>query len=151
MDFRDYFARGSQCVVDGLPHKAMAHFDKCLLERDDFHPAWNSRGATLQKMGDSFDAILCYNKALELVPESGEYYNNRGVAYLELERFDQAITDFQQAAIKAPKIAEIQNNRGNALMALREPALAMEAYKKASGIRFDYADAHVGMAMAMLM
>lgn len=150
-DFRDVFARGSQLLTGGQIIEALALFTKVLLERPDFVPAWCSRGAALQKLGDSFDAILCYDKAIELAPDAGEYYNNRGVAYLELERFDDALNDFKRAAFRSAKIPEIDNNIGNALMGVRQPAEAIASYGRAIAKRPEYADAHLGVAMAKLM
>jgi hypothetical protein len=150
-DFRDYFTKGSELMSNGLTAEAIPLFDRCLLERPDFFLVWNSRGAALQKLGDAFDAMLCYSKAIELNPNAGEYYNNRGAAYMDLEQFDKAIDDFKLAANRNNKIPEIHNNRGNALMNMRRPAEALKAYQEAVRIRPDYADAHVGIAMAQLM
>jgi Tfp pilus assembly protein PilF len=151
-DFRDLFAQASTLLSQGQPLQAMPLFDKILLERPDFTPAWCSRGAALQKLGDSFDAIMCYNKAIDLAPhEAGYYYNNRGAAYMDLERFDEAICDFKMARIRNPEIAEIDNNTGNTLMQLRRPAEALEYYRQAVKKRSTYADAHIGVGMAALM
>lgn len=150
-DFRELFARAAQLQISGDALRALPLLTSILLERPDFTPAWVHRGAALQKLGDSFDAMLCYDKAIELAPDVAANYNNRGVAYLELERFDDAIDDFKRAAYRDNKIAEIDNNFGNALMQLRRPAEAILSYRRAVSKRPDYADSHVGIAMAMLM
>lgn len=150
-DFRELFTKASQLQMNGMVREAVVVLDACLLEQPDFFLAWNARGAALQSLGDPFDAILCYNKAIELAPNAGEYYNNRGAAYMDLERFDRAIDDFKLASNRNNKIPEISNNRGNALMRLRRPADAIAAYQGAIKLRPDYADAHVGVAMAQLM
>src|ERR1700722_19194570 len=126
----------------------MLFLDATLLKQPNFAPAWNSRGAALQGLGHPFDAVLNYDKAIELVPDSGETYNNRGAAYMDLEEFEKALDDFKKAYARNNKIPEIPNNKANALMRMRRVTEAMAAYDAAIKIKPDYANAHLGKAMA---
>jgi hypothetical protein len=151
MDFLDMFSKATQNQVRGELRLAMTQLDAILLYNPKFHPAWVSRAAILQKLGHPFDAVLCYDRAVELAPDDAGYYNNRGTAKLDLEQFDPAMDDFKRAGNRNNKIPEVHNNRGNVLMRQRKPKEAVEAFRKALSINPAYNNARVGLSMALLM
>jgi hypothetical protein len=151
MDFLDMFTKATKNQIKGDLRLAMTQLDAILLHNPKFHPAWVSRAAILQKLGHPFDAVLCYDRAIELEPNSAGYYNDRGTAKLDLEAFDQAMDDFKRAGNRDPRIPQIHNNRGNVLMRQRKPAEAVEAFNKSLALKPDYYNAGIGIAMAHLM
>ncbi len=62
------------------------------------------RRASLFQQTQRYDsALLDYDRAIELAPESSqEAYRNRGQVKVELERYNQALLDFNQAIREAP-------------------------------------------------
>lgn len=150
MGYQETFAEACDCQSNGDYDRAIKLLNKVLLEKPDFAPGWNNRGAMLQKLGYPFDALMSYQKAVEAQPDEASFLNNRGTTYLDLEDFQQAIDDFDRASFRSPRIAETKNNRGIALSRLLRIREAAEAYRAATSIRPDYADAHLGLAISLL-
>ena len=136
-DFRDRFVEATKLQLDGATLESIPLFNSVLLERPDFAPAWCSLAAAIQKLGDSFYALVCYDRAIALAPEEALYYNNRGTAFMDMERFEQANQDFNTAMALNPNIAEIYNHQGNTYMQRRLPAEALRAYKQAAKCKPD--------------
>jgi tetratricopeptide (TPR) repeat protein len=54
------------------------------------HPAWNYLGYAQRKLGNYKDALLAYDRALQLKPGYPEAIEYRGHAYLGLDRLSEA-------------------------------------------------------------
>ena len=145
------FSEAAQNQAKGDLRVAMTQLDAILIHNPKFHPAWIARATILQKLGHPFDAILNYDRAVELEPSSAGYYNDRGTAKMDLEDFDGAMADFKSALNRDNKIPEMHSNRGNVLTRQRKPLEAIEAYKKALELKPDYNNARIGLSMALLM
>jgi Tfp pilus assembly protein PilF len=65
-------------------------------------------------MGDRQGAIVDFNRAIQLDPNSARAYNNRGATKSELGDKRGAIDDYNRAIALAPKFAEAFYNRGAA-------------------------------------
>ena len=61
------------------------------------------------------DAVLEWNKALELDPTEPRVHNNLGVALMETGKVDEAIAHYRKALALNPKYSEACNNLGEAL------------------------------------
>ena len=59
------------------------------------------------------EAIVQYDKAIELDPKLAVAYNNRGWAYNEIGQWNLAIIDLDKAIELNPELAWAYNNRGN--------------------------------------
>ncbi len=73
-----------------------------------------NRGNDYAKKGQYDEAILNYNKALEINPRYALAYYNRGNAYDEKGQYDQAISDFTKALEINPRFGEAYIRRGGA-------------------------------------
>lgn len=140
----------------GLGYLSQGNFGDCILAMNmaliahpDFVDAWNKRAVALAKLGHPFDAIMNYDKAIELNP-TAEFYNNRGASYFDLGEFDRAIEDYEKALSINPKIAQSWNNIGNVFMQKRETSNAITNYRKAISADPNYVDGHLGLAIALL-
>ena len=102
------------------------------------------------ELGHPFDAILNFDRAVELAPDMPEGYINRGAAYHQAEYFEQALKNYQQAEKINPSMPEIHNNIGNTLSRLNRIDEALVAYKKAIKVDHKYANGHFGAAMSLL-
>ena len=61
-------------------------------------------------------AILAYDKAIELRPKFALSYHNRGIAYSGMGEVDKAIADYTQAIRLKPKYDKAYYNRGSAYL-----------------------------------
>jgi tetratricopeptide (TPR) repeat protein len=58
------------------------------------------------------DAILAYNRTIELYPEYHDAYGSRGLAYFRLQQYDKAYSDYQIALKHRPNDAKVLSNMG---------------------------------------
>ena len=109
----------------------------------------NLGNALLQK-GDVDEAIVHYQQALQIKPDSAQTHNNLGNALLQKGDVDEAIAHCQMALQIKPDFAEAHNNLGNALLRKGHVDEAMAHCQKALQIKPDYAEAHNNLGMALL-
>jgi len=72
--------------------------------------AHNNRGVAYRHQGNLNQAILDYNKAIEINSNYDVAYYNRGVAYRHQGNLNQAILDFNRAIEINPDYAEAYSN-----------------------------------------
>ena len=70
-----------------------------------------NRGTDLMASGDYDQAILCFDKAIEVEDKFSEAYCNRGTAYYEKGDYDRAIPDFNKAIELSPEFVDAYYNR----------------------------------------
>ena len=75
--------------------------------------AYFYKGFAHGKLGKLEEAILNYDKAIELKPNYAVAYNNRGVAKQELGRHEEAILDLDKAIELEPKSSHSYSWRGS--------------------------------------
>jgi hypothetical protein len=75
---------------------------------------------------------------------------NQAAALLDQDEVSAALTHLAQAEKIKPDQSEIFNNRGNAFTAHNRLAEAVSEYEKAIRLRYDFPDAHLNLAMALL-
>jgi len=80
--------------------------------------AANNQGFNYNNQGEYNQAIVAFNKAIELDPNFALAYNNRGWAYIELEQYEQGIADCTKAIELDPSLALAYSNRGWAYIRL---------------------------------
>ncbi|MBX2840267.1 MAG: tetratricopeptide repeat protein [Flammeovirgaceae bacterium] len=73
---------------------------------------FNELGIALFAKGNHDEAIIEYNKAININPGEPAYYNNRGAAKNGKDDFYSAISDFNIAIELNPNFAEAYNRRG---------------------------------------
>jgi len=103
---------------------------------------YNNRGIAYDEEGQYDQAILDYNKALEINPRYAEAYNNRGVAYANKGQYDQAISDYNKALEINPRFAAPYQYRGNTYMTKGLYNEAFSDYSKALEINPKIAEAY---------
>ena len=96
-------------------------------------------GNTKYNIGLYQEAILDYDKAINLKPGYAETYNNRGFAKNNLGQHFPAIFDFDIAIQLKPDFADAYNNRGNAKANLNQHFAAISDYDTVIRLRPDYA------------
>ncbi|BAT52027.1 TPR repeat protein [Nostoc sp. NIES-3756] len=95
------------------------------------------QGLQLAKTGDLSGAIAAYEQAIQLHPNSYEYWFNRGLTLFHLEQFVEAIASYDQAIELKPDYYKAWYNRGGTLgqLGLYEEAIA--SFKQAITIQSD--------------
>ena len=79
------------------------------------HQSWYSSGNELVKEGKNEDALMAYDKALELDPNHLSSWNNKGIVLSRLKRFEDAILCYDKAIEIDPQYANAWFNKANAL------------------------------------
>lgn len=79
------------------------------------HNSWYVLGNENAKNGNNEDALIAYDKALELDPDHVSTLNNKGIILARLKRFDEAIECYDRAIEIDPKYANAWYNKANTL------------------------------------
>ncbi len=103
---------------------------------------YNNRGIDYDNRGEFDQAIVEYNKAIELNPKLDYAYNNRGLAYKHKGEFDQAISDYTKAIELNPKLDFAYSNRGSAYKAKGQFDKAITDHSKAIELYNSHKDTH---------
>ena len=82
---------------------------------------WN-RGVTFGHLRRYDDALVDFNRAIELRPDDATTLMNRGNTFLGAQRFDEALTDYECSLELRPDDAMTLSNRAVAFQALGRPA-----------------------------
>jgi tetratricopeptide (TPR) repeat protein len=101
-----------------------------------------SRGMAYGRLGNQTQAVLDFDRALEINPELVWAYNGRGIAYGKLGNHNQAISDFDRAIQINPDDAEAYHNRGAVYSMLRNNRQAISDFDRAIQINPDDAKAY---------
>jgi superkiller protein 3 len=107
-------------------------------------------GNALFEKGKVDEAVVQYQKALEINPDYAEACNNLGNALLQKGKVDEAIAQLQRAQQLKPDYAEACNNLGNALLQKGNVAEAIAHVQRALQIKPDFANAHDVLGNALL-
>jgi tetratricopeptide (TPR) repeat protein len=88
-----------------------------------------------------YDALACYNKALEIKPEDAITQNSKGLALHNLGNYKGAIDCYNKAIQIKPEYGDAWKNKGLALHNLGNYKGAIDCYNKAIQIKPEYGDA----------
>jgi tetratricopeptide (TPR) repeat protein len=109
----------------------------------------NLLGNALALSGRTDEAVVQFQKAVELKPDSPDAHYSLGVAATDRGRWDEAIEHFEKAIAAKPENAKAHNNLGYAWMMRREYFEALEHFKDALRIKPDFAEAHYNSGLAL--
>ena len=106
--------------------------------------AWdyNRRGIRSYDLGEYENAILSYEKAINLKPDYAIAYYNRGCVNTKLGESERAIADYSKAIELKPDLAEAYNNRGYTYKKIGESEKAIADYSKAIELKPDLAEVY---------
>jgi tetratricopeptide (TPR) repeat protein len=110
----------------------------------------NNFGIALLKTGNVDEAMVHYQKALEIKPDFAEAHNNLGNFLFQKGSVDEAIVRYQMALEINPDYAEAHYNLGNALLKMGNVDEAIAHLQKALQINPDYAEAHNNLGYALI-
>ena len=106
------------------------------------------RGNMMYELKRYQEAIVAYNKAIQLKPDDADAYNNRGNAKHQLGQHVTAISDYDKVIQLKPEDAMAYYNRGNAKRHLGQHFAAISDYDKAIQLKPDDADAYLSRGNA---
>ncbi len=95
---------------------------------------YNNLGIKLAKKGETEQAILNFNKAIELNPDNAKAYNNRGQAYITQGNLEEALQDFTRAIAVDPSYAKAYNRRALTYYELKDYENAWADVRKAESL-----------------
>jgi len=101
------------------------------------------KGEALMNQGQATDAVACFDKALEINPQSAYTWYSRGVALGQLDRPQDEIASYDQALKINPKFPEAWYNKAITLGNARRFREALVCFEKAKEL--DYPDADQGI------
>jgi predicted O-linked N-acetylglucosamine transferase (SPINDLY family) len=114
----------AEAVYQAILDRDPKHFDaQCLL------------GVIASQRKNFAAAIVLFNRALTLNPNSAPAHSNAGNALAALGRHEEAVGGFDRALAIDPAQPEILNNRGNALLALKRRDEALASYNRGLSVR----------------
>jgi tetratricopeptide (TPR) repeat protein len=77
--------------------------------------SWYSAGNERAKEGNNEDALIAYDKVLEMDPNHVSTLNNKGIVLFRLKRFEESISCYDKAIELSPEYANAWYNKANAL------------------------------------
>jgi type IV pilus assembly protein PilF len=145
-----HYGLGHHALQQGDPTSAVRE----LYEAEKLNPRdpaiQHLLGMALSAKGKYTDALEHYRKALELDPKYTEVHNAMGATYLEMGKWDEAIQEFnlvlKDFLYMTPFL--VHNNLGWAFYKKGDLKNAVENYRKAIGMKPDFALAHYNLGIA---
>jgi lipoprotein NlpI len=108
------------------------------------------RGTVDYLSGRGPEAIVQYDRAIELSPQCARAYNNRGSVRLILSEHAEAIADFNKAINLSPTYVSAYHNRANAYLDSEQYSKAIADYTHALDLNPRFAKAYLGRGFAHL-
>ena len=109
---------------------------------------FNNLGNSYTDVGDTEQALLALERAVEINPSLAESLANLGNVYLEAGRLDDAIYKYQAAMEINPIDAKTHNNLANAYCAKGWFTAAIEEYDRCLNLQPTFIDAYENLAAA---
>ena len=94
------------------------------------------------------DAVISYNKAIQLDPEYALAYYNRGNLFALLGQYSRAIEDYNEAINIDPEYTSVYKNRGNAFVLLGEYHRAIKDFDETIALDPQHAHGYGSRAWA---
>jgi tetratricopeptide (TPR) repeat protein len=111
--------------------------------------AHNNLGVQLANMGRTDEALVHYQKALELDPNYAETHYNLNLLLAKMGRTDEALAHYQKALELNPNQAEAHDNLGLLFADMGQPDKALVHYQRALEINPNYDKAHYNLGILL--
>ena len=149
------FLLGQIALGEDNAAQAITHFSKFLSQLDaagayskdgsllstDISKTHNNLGMAFTRQENFDQAIIHYNKALEIDPYFANVYYNLGYVFLRRDELDEAIKHFTKALDLAPDMPWAHFHLGNSLFKQGKLEEAIASYNKAIKLRPNFRDA----------
>ena len=102
--------------------------------RNNDSASWNRKGNALYREGRYAEAINCYDKAIEIYPESFNAWIGKADILKAMDRHAEAIKCYEKAIEIYPESFTAWTSKADTLRAMGRYEEASECYIKAKGI-----------------
>ncbi|MGH8229975.1 MAG: tetratricopeptide repeat protein, partial [Steroidobacteraceae bacterium] len=109
-----------------------------------------NHGNVLRDLGQSANALACYQRAIALAPDDPDAHYNLGLALSDLRRLGEALASFERAIALESDYAEAYANRGVILRKLERFDESLASLDRAIAIRPEFAQAHFDRGLALV-
>ena len=107
--------------------------------------AFYKMGYAFHRDGKLHEALVWYQKAVEVKPDYAEAWHNMGIVFKDQDRLNEAMSCFQKALEVKPDLAQAYNNTGNVLRYQGMLGEAISCFQRAVHLKPDYAGAYYNM------
>lgn len=118
-------------ITNQITNQESVEIDESTLELIE---SWFDLGLKQASSGDLSEAIVSWDKALELNPNLAEAWHNRGSALGRLGNYQQALVSFEQALKISPQNDRAWNDRAHTLYQLQQWQEAIASWDRAISI-----------------
>jgi len=142
------FAYALQLHQHGRLQEATAAYREILAADPKHFDALHLLGVIAAQSRQFEEALLLFDKAIDLCPENPAFLCNRGLALHDLGRLEEAIANFNRAIALQGNHAEAYYSRGAALQQLGQLHEAVVDYGRALALRPGYLEAYYNRGSA---
>lgn len=107
---------------------------------------FNNLGNSYNKIGDTGQAMLALERAVEINPTLAESHVNLGNIYLMKDRINDAINEYEEALEIDPRNAKVHNNLGNAYTKQDRLSNAIYQYTRSIELEPNFTEAYKNLA-----
>jgi Tfp pilus assembly protein PilF len=125
-------------------------WNQALANTSNNYIAHNELGNALMKKGQLDEAVVHFQKALEICPDCPEIHSNLGHALVLKGNWADAIASYRAAMRVLPNYANAHNNLGISLAEVGKTDEALAEFHEALRIDGDHRDAHCNLAILLL-
>jgi tetratricopeptide (TPR) repeat protein len=111
---------------------------------------WSLLGIALGQQDQLDESTACFQRALELKPDSVQVRTNLGVNLFKQRRLEEALANLQAALTLKPDEVGALNLLGNVLAEQGRHEQAIEAYQQALRIQPNFAAAYINLGIRLL-
>lgn len=125
-----FYNQGISSFISCDFDNALSLLEKSLENNPNLDKAWNARGVCLSKLGKNYEALLCFQNALKLLPDNEIYQNNYKKAYIKLESLKKSLKCTLDSEKKSKKDSEyfITTNNPFKILNQRNPSENFSLY-----------------------
>ena len=116
------------------PEKQVKYYTKALEINPKYDRAWSFKGFALNNLGRYEEAIICYDKLLEINPNDALValiWNKKCLALNDLKRYEEAIECFDRVLEIKPKDVNAWHNKGIVFINLKRNEEAIKCFDNA--------------------
>ncbi len=132
----------------GTRDDALSCFERACEQRPDDVEAQFCRASALASLGRTVEAVVAYERVLELDPMHAGCYNNLGIVFLDQWLLAEARACFLRALEADPRHAEALNNLGNVDLREQRYPEAADDFRRALAITPSFVEAFNGAGLA---
>lgn len=126
-----FIEKAKEQMVKGKPAEALPFLNNAIDKDPDNPKAFNMRGAAYFELKDYTNALMDYEKVMQLDPKDYRPYFNRASIRMEKSDWEGALSDCNKAVAIQPDTVENYIKRGIVLAALKQPENAIKDFDKA--------------------